>query len=142
MKRLHPTVILSVAKEPLGSKRPHKMLRCVGMAVTLPACEQLRLYHLYATLEVEPAVDVDRLRRDVAARSSEEHDRLGDFLGRAEPLQENALGGLLHRLRRMPAAAISEAISPAATVLQRMFLVAPNRAITWPSEIRPALLAA
>ena len=42
----------------------------------------------------------------------------------------------------MPAAAISDAISPAATILERILCGAPKRAITCASEISPALDAA
>jgi hypothetical protein len=45
-----------------------------------------------------PAVDVEGLRRDVAGSvGGEEHHRIGDFLRRAQPLQDDGFGRLLHR---------------------------------------------
>ena len=44
---------------------------------------------LVASSEIQPAVDVERLRGDVGRRvAGQEHHRIGDFLGRAQALRE------------------------------------------------------
>jgi hypothetical protein len=97
------------------------------------------IVHVENLLKIETTVDIDRLRRDVTAGiRSQKHNGLSGFLRRFRRILAAAC---LTASDCMPASAISEAINPAATVLERMLPFAPKRAATC-NEISPALLAA